>query len=456
MSNAIEPSGSSPAEPRRDMRRVAIAVGIGNFMEWFDWGLYGFFATIIGAQFFADSSPVVGLLSALGVFAVGFVFRPIGGFVLGPIGDKYGRRVALSIAVLLMGFGTTMIGLLPTYAEIGIWAPILLVLMRCIQGFSTGGEATGANAFMVESAPGHQRGRYGSINSASSAAALLSASLLALWLTTSLSEDDLNSWGWRLPFILCAPLALAGLYLRLKLEDTPVFEHIKQEQEIDHSSLWRKIARDRRPVLLTLAIGAVQGIGYYYLGTYAVNLLTVSVGLERADALALIAVALAIYIGFCVAAGFAIDRFGRRSVNLVGTLGFVLSLFPVFALLATGEGVLIVLGLIVLGLFQSLVSVSTVVLMVELFPSTSRASGSAFGFNFANVIFSGPGPYIAAWLAASTGSAVAPAGYLVLVSLLALPILYRWLPETKNRDLNSTDAVAHHPSSSRAKEINSA
>lgn len=425
------------------MKKTALAVGIGNFMEWFDWGLYGFFATVIGVQFFAESTPAVGLLSALAVFAVGFFFRPLGGFILGPIGDRYGRRVALSIAILLMGLGTTAIGLLPTYAQIGIWAPILLVFFRCIQGLSTGGEATGANAFMVESAPKHMRGRFGSINSASSALALVTASLIALALTANLSPEELSSWGWRIPFLMGAPLAIAGLYLRLRLQDTPVFETLKNENRIDRSSLWSKIRKDIRPILLTLAIGAVQGVGYYYLATYAVNLLTVSVGLERETALALSCIALVIYLGFCLLAGVLIDRFGRRKPNIAGTIGFIVLLLPAFLMLDTGSFPLIIAGLVLIGACQSLVSVSTVVLMVELFPASSRASGSATGFNFSTVLIAGPGPFVAAWLAASTGSAVAPAAYLIVVSLFALPALLRWLPETKGRDLHSSELIAH-------------
>lgn len=430
-------SNASQSRQAPDMKRVATAVGIGNYMEWLDWGLFGFFAVVIGANFFPGSSPAAQLLSTLAVFAAGFVFRPLGGFVLGPLGDKLGRRLALSIAVLLMGFGTTMIGLLPNYEAIGIWAPILLVVMRCIQGFSTGGEATGSNAFMVESAPKDKRGRFGSINSASSAAALVTASLTALALNTGLSTEDLHAWGWRIPFIAAAPLALAGLYLRLKLDDTPVFTELKRENRIDRSSLWSKVVKDWRPILLTLAVGAVQGVGYYYLGTYTVNLLTVTVGLESVVALTLSSIALAIYVGFCLLAGWLVDVVGRRRINLIGTAGFIILLFPAFAAIATGNFALIMLGLLLIAAPQSLVSVSTVVLMVELFPAGSRASGSSTGFNFANVLISGPGPYVAAWLAATTGSAVMPAAYLVLVSLLALPVLMKWLPETRGRDLGS-------------------
>jgi MHS family proline/betaine transporter-like MFS transporter len=250
-----------------------------------------------------------------------------------------------------------------------------------------------------------------------------------------LSADELQRWGWRIPFLAAAPLALVGLYLRLKLEDTPVFNQIKRENRIDTSSLWSKVRKDFRPILLTFAVGGVQGVGYYYLAAFAVNLLIVTVGISRPVALTLSTIVLAIYLCMCILAGHLVDRFGRRSMNILGTAGFIVLLVPAFKLIATGDFTLIVVGLCMVAICQSLVSVSTVVLMVELFPAGSRSTGSSTGFNLANVIVSGPGPYVATWLGVVTGSPIAPAGYLIAVSLIALPIIYRWLPETKGRDL---------------------
>lgn len=429
--------GLQPGSP--DLKRVAIAVGVGNFMEWYDWGLYGFFAVVIGKQMFPNNTPATQILATLAIFAVGFVLRPLGGIVLGPMGDKHGRKIALSISILLMGISTAFLGLLPTYDRIGIWAPILLLVIRCIQGFSTGGEVTGANAFLVESAPSHRRGLVGSIGSATSAFSLMIASLTALILTTSLSVADLESWGWRIPFLAAAPLSIVGLYLRLKLEDTPVFNEIKRENRIDRSSLWSKIRKDYRPILLTFAVGAVQGIGYYYLAALAVNFLIVSVGLTRSLALTLSTITLAIYLCLCVVAGLLVDKYGRRSINIIGTIGFIVLLVPAFKLISTGDTGLIIAGFSLIALSQSLASVSTVVLMVELFPAGSRSTGSATGFNLANVLLSGPGPYVATWLGVVTGNPIASAGYLIAVSVIALPIIFRFLPETKGRNLSSDD-----------------
>ena len=246
--------------------RIAIAVAIGNFMEWFDFAVYGFFAVIIGQLFFpADTDPFVAILSSLAVFAVGFFMRPLGGFILGPIGDRYGRRTSLAISVLAMGAATTLIGLLPVYHTVGIIAPILLVLCRCIQGLSAGGEWTGSAAYLIESTPTPHRGKFGSIISATAALATIAGSLFALFLNNTLSESDLLAWGWRIPFLLAAPLALVGLYIRMRLGETPVYKQIEAQDKVEKSPILRSLRENLRPILLTLAIAAVQGTGFYYL-----------------------------------------------------------------------------------------------------------------------------------------------------------------------------------------------
>ncbi|WP_024475825.1 MFS transporter [Arthrobacter sp. CAL618] len=422
--------------------QAVFAVGVGNFMEWFDFAVYGFFAVVIGQLFFADQSPVVALLSSLGVFAVGFLMRPLGGFILGPIGDKYGRRAALSFSVLAMGLATTAIGFIPTYADIGLAAPLLLVLMRCIQGLSAGGEWTGSAAFLIEGAPTNRRATYASVISATAALATVAGSGFALWLNNVLTQEQLLDFGWRIPFWAAAPLALVGLFVRLRLDDTPVFKEIQRNRGVDDA---RKptVKRNLKAVGLTVCFAAVQGLGYYYLATYVVNYLEVTLRLARSDALMLSAIGLLIYMVLCPLAGLISDRYGRRVPNLIGTIGYVLLPVPVFLLMSTGNAVLIILGLILLGAMQCLVSVTTVVMLVELFPASTRATGSAIGFNIALAFIAGPGPYLGAFLASSTGSPVAPAFYQVFVALVALIILLKWLPESSKQDIFSDDIHWH-------------
>jgi MFS transporter, MHS family, proline/betaine transporter len=425
--------------PEKSPRRahLGVAVGIGNFMEWFDFAVYGFFAAIIGRLFFPEgTSDVVALLSSLAVFAVGFVMRPLGGLVLGPIGDRYGRRVQLAVSVLAMGSATTLIGLLPSYATIGIAAPVLLVLLRCVQGLSAGGEWTGSAAFLVESTPTHRRGIWASIVSGTAALATVVGGSVALLLNSVLTEEQVLSFGWRIPFLLAAPMALVGLYIRSQLHETPVFEQLKARGATATRPVTQGARRNLRPVLLTLAISSVQGLGFYYLATYVVNYLTATVGLDRGPALALSSAGLLVYMVLCPLAGLLSDRFGRRRPNVVGTAAYVLLPFPVFLMMSGGQPALVVTGIVLLSLAQCLVSVTTVVMLVELFPASSRASGSAVGFNLGLAFVAGPGPLIAAAIADAT-NAVLPAGYLVLVALVALPVIVRWLPETAGRDITA-------------------
>lgn len=434
------PAGAPPSRAR-----IAVAVGIGNFMEWFDFAVYGFFAAIIGELFFPPgTSPFVALLSSLAVFAVGFVMRPLGGFVLGPIGDRFGRRMQLAVSVVAMGAATTLIGLLPDYAAIGVAAPCLLVVLRCVQGLSAGGEWTGSAAFLVESTPTHRRGIFASIISGTAALATIVGSLFALFLNSVLTEDQVLSWGWRVPFLMAAPLALIGLYIRARLSETPVFEKVKAQQsnqKPDRLEVFRGFRRNIKPILLTLAIAAVQGLGFYYLATYVVNYLISTVKLDRGTALGLAAIGLFVYMILCPVAGALSDRFGRRRLNIIGTIGYVVLPFPVFLMMSGGQSVAIVAGISILSLAQCLVSVTTVVMLVELFPASTRASSSALGFNFALAFIAGPGPFIAAWIAGATGSAVAPAGYQVLVAAIALVVIVRWLPETAGRNIAADHAA---------------
>lgn len=418
-------------------RKTALAVGIGNFMEWFDFAVYGFFASTIGKLFFPESTPILSLLSAFAVFAVGFIMRPLGAFILGSIGDKHGRKAALVWSVLLMGGATTVMGLLPTYAVAGLLAPILLVLLRCVQGMAAGGEWSGSAAYLVESAPNNKRGLYASLISGTAALAFIVGSFVALGLSSALSPADLSGWGWRLPFLLAAPMSIAGLYIRMKLGDTPVFESLKSEERVAASPLAKAGAKGLKPILITFAFSSVSGLGIYYLATYMNNHLTTSLGLDRASALSLSGVGLFVYMLMCPLAGVLSDRFGRRSLNILGTVGFVVVSIPAFVLMATGNGVAIVAGLILFGACQALCSVTNVVLLVELFPASTRSSGSALGYNLGLAFVAGPGPLIAAAIASSTGTSTSAAWYMVIVALIATPILVKWLPETFNRDIHA-------------------
>lgn len=433
---------SAPNTDAPSGRRVALAAGIGNFLEWFDFGLYGFMAVTIGALFFPTSNPTVSLFGALAVFGVAFLVRPLGGLVIGLYGDRAGRKAALSLSILLMGICTMLFGFLPTYDQIGIVAPILLVLLRCGQGFSAGGEYAGAATFLIEYAPRGRRGLFSSVVSATAAMGVVAGGLVTLGLTSWLSTEALNSWGWRVPFLIAGPLAAIGLYVRLKMEDTPVFRQLEDAHRVTEAPVKGSSKYSKKGIALVFTCTAVAGLGFYYLATYVITFLTVTVGLAKTPALLLAATGLILYALMCPIAGRIGDRFGRRRTMLVGTGGLMVVAIPAFSMIATGNPVLVIVGLVVFAAFESLANVMLGVLLVELFPAESRMSGAGIGFNTAQAIVGGQGPLVAAVLAAALpGLAFAPSLYIVVVAAIALVVLWAFLPETKDLSLTATNSA---------------
>ncbi|TYD00134.1 MHS family MFS transporter [Arthrobacter echini] len=427
---ASVPKGASPTSldemsapvtvDRSTRRRVVAASFIGNFVEWFDYAVYGYLAVTIAAVFFPESDPQTGLLLTFALFAISFLVRPIGGFVWGHIGDKVGRRTALSLSILIMSGATFCIALIPSYAIIGIWAPILLLLLRVVQGFSASGEYAGASAFLVEYAPEKKRGLYAAVVPASTAAGLLLGSLIAGLLTTLLDDDAMSSWGWRLPFLLAAPMGLIGRYIRTKLEDTPVFRELAAEDETIKAPVaslfrlhWRLLVRAGGAVLL-------NAVGFYVILSYMPTYLSAELGLGATESFLATTIALITYIGFIFLTGALSDRYGRKKVLISASVTFILLTVPAFALLGTGNFLIIVLVQILLGAMLTLNDGTLPCFLAEMFPTRVRYTGFAVSFNLANAIFGGTAPFVATFLIATSGSDLAPAWYLVAAAVVSL------------------------------------
>ncbi len=414
--NRPDPSGVG----KQTRRKVIAASFIGNFVEWFDYAVYGYLAATISVVFFPESDPQTALLATFALFAISFLVRPIGGFIWGHIGDKVGRRTALSLSILIMSFATFCIALIPGYATIGVWAPILLLVVRIVQGFSASGEYAGASAFLVEYAPANRRGLYAAVVPASTATGLLLGSLLAALLTGMLSSDAMQDWGWRLPFLLAAPMGLIGRYIRTKLEDTPAFRALTAQDEAVKAPVKSMFRNHWRQLLQAVGAVLLNAVGFYVILSYMPTYLSEELGMGATESYIATTIALLTYIGFIFLTGMLSDRFGRKKVLITASVLFILLTVPAFILLGTGNFLIIVLVQILLGGMLTLNDGTLPSFLAEMFPTRVRYSGFAISFNLSNALFGGTAPMMATLLIAATANDLAPAYYLVGAAVISL------------------------------------
>ena len=402
------------------LRKVLGASFIGNFVEWFDYASYGYFAIVIAHAFFPEIAPESALLATFAVFAISFVIRPIGGIVWGQIGDRIGRRTALSWSILIMSGATTVMAILPSYHQIGILAPILLVVIRMVQGFSAAGEYAGATSFIAEYSPDNKRGLYTSIVPASTAAGLLFGSLLSALLFWLLTLEQMQTFGWRLPFLLAAPLGLIGLYIRLRLEDTPKFRQLEATHHVDEAPIRDLFANYWRPMLIAFGVTCLNAVCFYLILSYMPTYLISELGIGEEQAFFATSITLAVYIGMIFLMGQLSDRFGRKTALITASVLFMLLTVPLFSLLGDASFFTVVLIQVAFGMLLTINDGTLPCFLSEIFPTKVRYSGFAFSFNTANALFGGTAPFVATWLIGVTGSKLAPAWYLVAAAAVAL------------------------------------
>jgi len=409
----------------QDMRRRAIlSCVIGNFMELYDFTLYGFFAIFIGHTFFPSTNPVVSLLSSLATFGVGFIMRPIGGLVMGAYADRIGRKGALIITMAMMAIATGMPGITPGYATIGIWAPVILVLCRLAQGFSTGGEWGGAVIFLAEYAPPGRRGFYASWMQVGVAVGSLAGSGSAWILTATLDPASLNTWGWRIPFLVGFLLLPIGYYLRTRVAETPAFERLVETRKVARAPIRDAFSSQKRMMGLVCGTSVIWNSGGYvllvYLPVFANQVLKVDLSL----ALAAAAIGSVVRAILTPPIGVLGDRIGRKAVIQTMNIGFLVLVYPMFLWMKTDPGFTSVLCTsVVAGVLMAMVAGAGPVMLTEQFPTRLRSTPVGIGYNISAAIFGGFAPFICTWLVRQTGDAIAPTYFLLgcaLVSLLTV------------------------------------
>ncbi|OMH34175.1 MFS transporter [Tersicoccus sp. Bi-70] len=430
------------------LRKAVSGTVVGNAMEWYDFGIYGYLAVTMGQVFFPAEDPGAQLLASLAAFAVSFLMRPLGGLVFGPLGDKIGRQRTLAVTMLMMAAGTFVIGLLPSFEQVGVLAPVLLVLMRMIQGFSTGGEYAGATTFVTEYAPDRRRGFLSSLLDVGSYLGFAVGAATVSIFQIALGEQGMLDGGWRWPFLIAGPIGLIGLYFRLKIEESPQFEAsqaLREKTEAAASSSGDAAAEPRlglvgivrahwRELAIAMFLVAAANTVGYALTSYMPTYLTDTLGYD-----ALHGTVLTIPVLIAMSAGIPwtgrlSDRFGRRPVLATAAIATIVLMIPAFSLLAVGELWSTILGLCLVALCVMPYVANLASSLPALFPTASRYGAMGVAYNFAVAIFGGTTPLLVQGLIQLTGQDMVPAWYLMFFSVLGLIAIWR-MPETAGRPM---------------------
>ena len=401
-----------------------LAAAAGNLLEWYDFVIYAYMAPLIALKFFPSSDPLAGLLAVFATFGLGFVVRPLGGIVIGRLGDAKGRKVALLVTIFLMAVGTAGIGLVPSRAAIGPLAPWLLLVCRLIQGFSAGGEWASATTFIYEWAPAGRRGFFSSLQQSSVACGMLLGSAVAALFTTLLTKNQMADFGWRIPFLLGALILPVGLYTWRKVEETPVFKSRKGAPVA--------VGTGMRLAARAIGITVIWTVAYYAVLTYMPVFTAHFSRLGPAAALWSNALSLFVLAVTTPLFGGLADRVGRKPLLLAGAAGFAILTYPLFLLIVRSESMLpIILAQIVFALMTAIYSGGAPAAMNEIFPPASRLLWMSTGYSLATALFGGFGPFISTWLVKATGSPLSPALYIVGGALISLAAI---LPLKETRD----------------------
>ncbi|WP_165055853.1 MULTISPECIES: MFS transporter [unclassified Adlercreutzia] len=429
-------------EQQKTLKKVVFSSFLGNFIEWFDYASYSYLATVIALVFFPDADKTVAVMSTFGVFALSFLVRPVGAIFWGNMGDKKGRKWALSISILLMSGATFLIGCLPGYAVLGVGAPLLLLLLRMLQSFSASGEYAGAATFIAEYAPKNHRGFYCSMVPASTAAGLLIGSMFATFMFNTWGADSsfVIEWGWRIPFLLALPLGYITHYIRTHLEDSPVYAEMQRKLEYtgnppEKQPIRTLLTKHFKVLIISFGACVLNAVGFYAVLTYLPNYLETTLSYDASAASTITTIVLVVYIAFIFLSGRVSDRFGRKRMLIIACVGFIVCTIPAFMLLGTLDFTVILVVELLMCLILTINDGTLASYLTETFPTEVRYSGFALSFNLANAIFGGSASYVSFWLISMTGSDIAPAFYMVFIAAIALVAMVASHEHT-NKDLS--------------------
>lgn len=431
----LAPDPDSP-EGKKLLRKAIGASAIGNATEWYDYGVYAAASVYLTQAFFPGDLGTIGTM--LG-FAISFVLRPLGGMIWGPIGDRIGRKSVLAMTILLISGATALIGVLPTHASIGVWAPVLLILLRVVQGFSTGGEYGGAATFMAEYAPDNKRGKYGSFLEFGTLAGFCGGTAFVLLLQLGLSDSQMDQWGWRIPFLMALPMGLIGLYLRSQMEDTPVFQELEQEDEIQGSA-WSRfkdlLVNYRRPIITMFGMVIALNVANYTLLAYQPTYLQNTIGLTETSASVVNLVGQLVMMALIPFFGWWSDSTGRRPMWWGSLIGLFVLAVPLYWLMGQGFAWAIIAFVILGALYiPQLATISAT--FPAMFPTQVRYAGFAISYNVSTAAFGGTAPLVNDAVVENSGWTLFPAVYMMGACAIGMVALL-FLKETAGASLRGT------------------
>ena len=412
-------------------RRRVIAAGlIGNVLEWYDFAVYGYLAPVLGMLFFPSDDPITSLIAAFGAFAAGFLMRPIGGIVLGHIGDRFGRRRALTISVIMMAVPTFMMGLLPPAAEIGIAAAVLVVILRLVQGLSVGGEYVGSFAFLTEQAPAGRRNFYASWSLVGGVSGVLLGSAVAAFVSEITTDDQMLEWGWRVPFLLGVAVALVALFVRRGINETPTRTASASAPIIEAArTSWRRL-------LQVAGLSVLTAVIFYTAFIYVATWIVEQTGMTHARALDINTISMVVIIVVLPFAGMLTDRVGCRPVLMGASAAFVLLSYPLVWMMHHDSFTIILAGQAGIAVMIAFYAGAVPVTMAALFPRHIRMSAMGFGYNVTYAVLGGTAPVVAAWLVSVTGDAMAFSWYMILAAAVSCAVVIT-LPAAIGRNMDA-------------------
>lgn len=422
---------------KKKSRKNLIIPGIfGNILEWYDFALYGYFAPIIAHLFFPMHDYVSSLLATFGVFAVGFIMRPFGALIFGHFGDKVGRKKTLATAVILMAIPTTLIGLLPTYAHVGVLAGILLTACRLFQGLAIGGEFAGSIVYITEHAPQQRRGLYGSWAMFSAFAGLLLGSGVSALAGSIMSTEALNSWGWRIPFLAGLFLGFIGLYLRLRMPETPNFLAAQKSARLLKKPLKEAFKTASLPMLIAVGLIFLPSMGFYLLFVYLSSYISTYLHVPLQTALVINTISMIGITLFMPLVGALSDKIGRKPVLIIGAINYIIFSYPLFLLMQQATFSTILIAQFCFAILVCFAYAASPATLVELFPTNIRYTAMAFPYNLANALFGGTAPLVATYLINRSNTILAPSFYLIFAGMVMLVSIF-FIKESFHKPLES-------------------